>query len=288
MDIEALKEFCVLAETESFSHAAARLSQSQPVLTRHIQKLEKDLGRPLFDRTTRKVVLNDAGRRFLPYVRTMLDAYQDYLRVEADEEEAELTVRIGLTDKFSTSSIHDSMFRCAAEKGLNLEYSSGSEEEMFALLAGGKLDLVAAYEQPPGRADDFVRTCYFRDELAAVLPVNHPLAGSSVVFLKAFAEEKFIFLDRSHAVGALAAHCCENAGFEPKVVHVSRFEDNILELVRKNVGISILLKNPKNVIGAVVLDMTPTITVDLNLIWRKDARPRVKEFVEALGTHFAG
>lgn len=52
MDIEALREFVGICETLSFQETAENLHVSQPALTKHIQRLEEELGVPLFDRST--------------------------------------------------------------------------------------------------------------------------------------------------------------------------------------------------------------------------------------------
>ena len=69
MEIDYIREFVVLTETENFLEAAERLFISQSSLTRHIKSLEEDLGMQVFDRTTRKVTLNNFGKLFLPYAK---------------------------------------------------------------------------------------------------------------------------------------------------------------------------------------------------------------------------
>ena len=54
MDIDTLREFTSLFETLSFQETADRLCVSQSALTKHIHKLEEELGVSLFDRSINK------------------------------------------------------------------------------------------------------------------------------------------------------------------------------------------------------------------------------------------
>ena len=62
MNTERLYEFLVLSHVLNYTRAAKALYISQPILTRHIQALEAELGVPLFRRTTHGVTLTEAGR----------------------------------------------------------------------------------------------------------------------------------------------------------------------------------------------------------------------------------
>lgn len=64
MELSYIREFVVLAETGNYLEAADALFIAQSSLSRHIKSIELDLGSPLFDRTTRKVVLNGFGQAF--------------------------------------------------------------------------------------------------------------------------------------------------------------------------------------------------------------------------------
>lgn len=59
MEIDYIREFVTLADVGNYMEAADILFISQSTLSRHIKSIEEDLGAPLFDRTTRKVVINE-------------------------------------------------------------------------------------------------------------------------------------------------------------------------------------------------------------------------------------
>ncbi|WP_449429909.1 LysR family transcriptional regulator [Pseudomonas putida] len=72
-DLNDLQAFRAVVEQGSFRKAADAVRISQPALSRRIEKLEDALGVRLFERTTRKVSLTQAGRGFLPSVERLLD-----------------------------------------------------------------------------------------------------------------------------------------------------------------------------------------------------------------------
>ena len=78
MDIDYIHEFVVLADTGNYMEAADKLFLTQSSLTRHIQKLEADLGVLLFDRSTRHIELNKYGNLFMPYARQISQLQKEY------------------------------------------------------------------------------------------------------------------------------------------------------------------------------------------------------------------
>lgn len=72
LDLRRLRYFVTLADELHFGRAAGKLHVAQPPLTRQISLLETEVGFQLFSRTSRTVLLTDAGRRFLPYAKAVL------------------------------------------------------------------------------------------------------------------------------------------------------------------------------------------------------------------------
>lgn len=69
---QAMQAFVKVADAGSFAQAAEQLSVSTSVVTRHVSSLEKHLGIRLFQRTTRKVVLTEAGADYAGGCRVLL------------------------------------------------------------------------------------------------------------------------------------------------------------------------------------------------------------------------
>ena len=67
-----LSYFLAVVETGSFTKAAKRVFVTQPTLSAGIKKLEQDLGKKLFNRTSKWVFLTESGTRFLPHAKSIL------------------------------------------------------------------------------------------------------------------------------------------------------------------------------------------------------------------------
>jgi len=72
MDTGIFEDFVVLCSELNFSAAASRRNMTQPAFSRRIKTLEEWIGTPLFQRTSRSVVLTPAGRALLPRAGSML------------------------------------------------------------------------------------------------------------------------------------------------------------------------------------------------------------------------
>jgi DNA-binding transcriptional LysR family regulator len=80
--LQTMRAFVAIAETGSFTAAAARLHMSRAMASKHVMDLEAHLGLRLLDRTTRSVGLTEAGATYAARCREIIDA------VETAEQEA--------------------------------------------------------------------------------------------------------------------------------------------------------------------------------------------------------
>src|SRR5262245_32908167 len=97
MDLHQLRYFVAVAETGSFTRAAEREGVTQPTLSEQILRLEdkeKGIGRRLFDRLGRKVVLTDAGQTLLGHAQAILAAVGEAERAVRDSGEGGV-LRVG-------------------------------------------------------------------------------------------------------------------------------------------------------------------------------------------------
>jgi DNA-binding transcriptional LysR family regulator len=95
LTLDQIRLFLAVSDTGSFSKAAKQLNRAQSAVTYGIQKLEAQFGIPLFDRTTYRPALTEAGRALLPRARRIAeetDAFRDTARSLASGLEAELTI----------------------------------------------------------------------------------------------------------------------------------------------------------------------------------------------------
>jgi LysR family transcriptional regulator, transcriptional activator of nhaA len=145
-----LRYFWAVAHEGSLTRAALALNVSQSAVSVQIQKLEDALGRPLFERRGRRLVLTDAGRRALDHADAIFEIGGRLLRsMRNDAQPARQILRVGavatLSRNFQMAFLSPALRR--ADVGLALR--SGSLRVLLRLLESHQLDVVLSNVAPP-------------------------------------------------------------------------------------------------------------------------------------------
>ncbi|TQK95693.1 DNA-binding transcriptional LysR family regulator [Streptomyces puniciscabiei] len=211
MELRQLSYFVAVAEELHFGRAAERLHIVQSAVSQQIQRLERELGAELFDRSPRRVRLTGAGERLLPEARAVLAA--------AEKARASVAAPAGLRLGTSTGlGAHlDRVLAAFAERApdVPVELFSLPAEERLNRVAAGRLDaaFVRSAEPPPG-----VRVVpLWPDPLVAALPATHPLARRDEIDLADLAGLPLALTPRRNnpTLVDLVVGACHAAGFEP-------------------------------------------------------------------------
>ncbi len=96
MELHQLRYFVAVADEGNFSRAAAREHVAQPSLSQQIQKLEFEVGQPLFDRLPRRVILTQAGEQLLVHAKRVLAEIADARNALSLRGELAGTVSLGI------------------------------------------------------------------------------------------------------------------------------------------------------------------------------------------------
>ena len=276
MDIDYIHEFVVLAGTGNYMEAADRLFLTQSSLTRHIQKLEADLGVTLFDRTTRRIELNQYGRLFLPYAEQIALLQKDYTTAFCNELNRERgTIRIGAIPVMAQYHITDILARFQQEnRNYMLDIQEADSLQLIQMLREERIDF-AVIRESDDASSSFRKIPITQDTLAALMPKNHPLAGSGHIELKQLYRDSFLLLRRDTFMYSLCVRECRTAGFEPHIAFTSNRVDNIIGLVSKGMGVGLLTKRPvmsANHSDIAVVDVLPAITTTISLAYLPDKK----------------
>src|ERR1700744_1855491 len=132
--IDALKLFVRTAQTRSFSRAGHDMGLSQPVTSRTISALEKELGVALFTRTTRAVALTDDGREFLARVEPILSDLEEAYHALGRTPSLRGALRVGMSSTFAIREIIPRLPRfLAMHPSLRLELLSSDQRQDLVL-----------------------------------------------------------------------------------------------------------------------------------------------------------
>jgi DNA-binding transcriptional LysR family regulator len=137
-----LLSFLTVAETLSFTGAAARLNLAQPTVSQHVRKLEAACGRILLERDTQTVRLTDNGDAMAGFARNILAAHQSaesYFSGSAMRGR----IRFGSADDLSLTRLPDILRRFRRlYPQINLELTVSQSDRLHRRLQAGQLDLV--------------------------------------------------------------------------------------------------------------------------------------------------
>jgi LysR family hca operon transcriptional activator len=192
MELRHLRYFVAIAETGSLTFAAEkRLNTAQPSLSRQIRDLEQEVGVRLLDRSPQGTKLTAAGRAFLEHARLSLT--QAETAVEAARRAAQparLTFSIGfLTGQevdwlpYAPGVLRDELPK------IEIRVSSGFSTDLADDLRRGKLDVAFVRREPQ---PDLEYRLVTKEPLVVILPVDHPLAGTTAIAPCALAAQTFI------------------------------------------------------------------------------------------------
>ena len=98
VDTRLLRAFVAVAEELNFTRAAERLFIAQQALSSQVRQLEARLAVKLFERTTRRVSLTEAGEQLLPHAVASLEAFDSGARlIESARRAEQSSLRVGLS-----------------------------------------------------------------------------------------------------------------------------------------------------------------------------------------------
>ncbi len=181
LDLRALRYFIAAAEDLHFTRAAARLFVAQQALSRDIARLERQLGTPLFARTTRRVALTPAGERLLGRARELI-ALHDLTWRELHPGARTLVVDLLSEGRRTGLRVLDAVREASPDEEFRGTYGGGMGRTIGRLLAGD-IDIgLGRAVWSDHTATRGIETHPLRYEaLALLLPDDHPLARLETV-----------------------------------------------------------------------------------------------------------
>lgn len=299
MNINYFKEFVILAETKNYLEAAEILYISQSSLSKHIKSMENELGIILFDRTSRSVELTKIGEMLLPYANSIMNSqleYTEMLQNELDDVRGQVTIgSIPAIAQYGITDLLVDYKKTYPQYMIKIfEYEN---HKLIESLRQKQCDLIFVRDfESAINEEEFVKIPYLTDRMVALLPQNHPLAQAEIIRLEQLRDEPFIQLEEDEFLLNLWQKCCHHVGFKPRVTFSCHRTDGILDLVTRNMGVSLIMKNQvSHPAGSKLPDtppwstckLIPEVNVPVYLCYRK-SKPLSKaarNFVESVKEH---
>lgn len=195
MTTEQIKYFMEVAYTSNFTVAAEHLFVAQPNLTRGIISLEKELGIKLFDRSTRKVKLTDAGVKMMAISEAYFSPFLKELGNIQSEAANDKLIMIGvLHDENIPRCIQDVVCQKNKEGDYKVFLRFDSNANLYNGLTNRQYDLVITSDHRFGAREELM-SCDIADfQMLLAYRKDHPcVEGKRKVEIKDFADETIFF-----------------------------------------------------------------------------------------------
>ena len=176
MEIRELKYFLAIAREQSISKAAEALYMTQPSLSRQMQNLEKELGKQLFVRGSKKIELTEAGFLLQKRAEEMLALYEKTQAELAAPEECAGEIRIGGGESFCVSFVARLATKMQRENPrVVFHFFSGDTQDVTEKLEKGLIDFGILVEPAEISRYEFLRLPQ-KDTWGVLMRKDSPLA----------------------------------------------------------------------------------------------------------------
>src|SRR3954467_7850492 len=180
MELSDFRAFVAVAEELHFGRAAGRIGMQQPPLSRLIQRVERELGVKLFERTNRRVELTPAGKVLLERGRRVIE--QAELAINATQRAARGETgswAVGFVGS-ATYGVLPEVLRTFRRRYPDVElvlYEMGSTAQQRAVVEGRlQLGFIRTPPEKVGRDPSLAEIAVQREPLVVALPRGHARA----------------------------------------------------------------------------------------------------------------
>lgn len=206
MDVESLRTFLAVARTRSISKAAAQLFMTQPAVSQRIQRLERQLGFPVFQRSWKGTELTLQGRHILPTLAEYLISLDTARSLLLTHEEDSATFSIARWhagpeiigyDDWLLGQHQNGLIDRIQATGIQVNITVASAPKIQALTSHAICQMGIHYA-PQSSHDDAVTSCVLWEEpLCLVHPANEepPISFSEDHLHQYFSTRSFILMN---------------------------------------------------------------------------------------------
>ena len=284
MDIQQVRYFLEVAKRKSFSKAAEKLFVTQPVLTRCVKSLEKELGVSLILRSTKTFVLTDAGETLVHYGTLLLQQHQDiYRRIRdaGDSLVGEILISCPgtLLDLYFPKLVNQ--YR-KAHPGIHIRVRERGSMDVERDILDGIAD-IGLVMLPTKREDELHIYPVVQDEVQVVMRRGHPLEKRKQVDVSLLKGQDIITYDTTTTLNNMFCSLCRENGFNPSLAFQSMMPGFILETIASSDCVGVLpapLARRAEKDGLVGVPLRPGLPWNIAIITKKD------RYLSSAAAHF--
>lgn len=273
MEVRQLQYLIALDDEGSFTRAAEHAHVAQPALSRQIQKLERELGLPLVDRTTRRVALTAAGHEVVAAARRALGELEALKQSLCQTTKLlQGSVTIGVTQTPGPMDIPRELAAFSRRyPGVELIVREGLSVSLAAELREDRLD-VAVVSGINSRERHQLQFEPCRVEcLVALLPAEHRLASRQRLSIADLRNERFVSFPPGATIRQAVDRAAAKAAFVPRASIETNDAGRAMSLVAEGLGVAVLPDTDarRGSTHTVAVQLrAPTLRYEIFVAWR--------------------
>jgi DNA-binding transcriptional LysR family regulator len=291
IEVRHLRYFVAVSEEFHFGRAAERLHITQPPLSQAIRKLEDELGVELLRRTSRTVVLTDAGRVFAAEARKVVASFDRALIEARRAAGAGATLHIGCVPHLPVERLLTFLSELRRhEPNLSIQVRHLLTIDQVRRLRDGELD-IGIFPRAGAHNDLELQRLFPGEPLSAFLPPDHPLAAKPVLTPEDIRGEPLVMFPRAAdpTLHDMLIKSFEDAGFRFTEVHEAGgpSASEVLLAVASGAGIALALTSMRHTsdAGRIVVQrpLEPQLQAPETVVaWVANQHGTVQAIVDAL------
>lgn len=243
MNTFQLSCFLAVAEYLNFAQAAQALHVTHPAVSQQIKSLEKELGAPLFVRTTRSVSLTEEGKAFLPDAQQIVALSQRAAKrfsIGPDNPIEMLT--IGCYSSACMVLLADALEQLRSMRpALHPNLQTIPFRHIYQRLESGDLDAVVGFREASDTKINALFKELSKSSIVCVCARNHALAGVKEICMEDLKKEKLVlFMPPKGMVPIMRLQGELMGNRPPSEFYFCESTESIIVLVMAGYGISVL------------------------------------------------
>ncbi|WP_066514830.1 LysR family transcriptional regulator [Curtobacterium ammoniigenes] len=212
LDLDAMRILVTVVETGSAAATAARLHISPQAVSARVQRMEGQLERALFVRSTTGMQPTEAGVLIAEWAAEVLTAdhtFRDRLSTLTERPHSRVRVAASLT--IAEHLMPSWVVRLAAEHDADIDLAVANSEEVVDRLRDGDIDL--GFIETVDVPHDLHRRTIARDELILVASPAHPIAQRASVTLSELARTPLVTRESGSGTRSSFERLCAEHGY---------------------------------------------------------------------------
>jgi LysR family hydrogen peroxide-inducible transcriptional activator len=240
MTLNELRYIVAVAQERSFGRAATKCFVSQPALSVAIQKLEEELGAPLFERGKNEVTVTSVGARVVEQAQKVLEeAARIRELAQAGRNQLVGTLKLGVIYTIAPYLLPD-LIPALHERApqMPLEIEENLTEHLETALKSGRIDaaIIALPFNPPGVVTEFL----YEEPFQVVVPLGHKWAKRKSIAPDELPSEHTILLNVGHCFRDQVLDSCPELNRGDAQVTRTNSLETVRNMVASGLGVSVL------------------------------------------------